>query len=416
MKNKKWFALLAGIMLLATGFYLSMVVIDPIPLKAEELTKEYGEELTLDAKALLATNDSKVLGNAVIDLSEIEFESGEDYPEVGEYIIYVTYSGLVKVHSKSVRLFVVDSTAPIFVEAPEQIMIRTKDSNHNFKVYFEVEDLSPFKVDIDISAVNFEEVGTYGAQAVASDMYENKLEHDFYVVVQEEQKEVEESERTAEDSEEASESTDSDTQVADESEEVAETDDSTTEVSEEEAEEVADEITPRIKNGILIVNKKNPLPADHNPGENPTAVNQLQKLIAEMQNQGYDISNSYSGFRTYEYQKSLYERYMSVDGQAAADTYSARPGYSEHQTGLTFDLKHNDGTLVEKEAEAKWIAENAADYGFIVRYQAGKEEITGYQAEPWHLRYIGDEATAIYNSGLTLEEYLGVQGGDYDDN
>lgn len=173
---------------------------------------------------------------------------------------------------------------------------------------------------------------------------------------------------------------------------------------------------PTFKNGILIVNKKHPLPTTYNPGENPTAAAQVKKLISAMQQKGFDISNSYSGFRSYNYQKSLYEGYVRKDGKKNADTYSARPGHSEHQTGLAYDLKHKNGTLVKKTAEAKWISENAANYGFIVRYKAGKQHITGYQAEPWHLRYIGSEAKAIYKSGLTLEEYLGVPGGDYYNN
>lgn len=167
--------------------------------------------------------------------------------------------------------------------------------------------------------------------------------------------------------------------------------------------------------GILIVNKKHPLPYDYNPGEDPTAARQIKIMIHDMQNNGFDISNSYSGFRSYSYQKQLYENYVNQDGREAADRYSARPGHSEHQTGLTYDLLHSDGTLVQKEAEVNWISSNAQNYGFIVRYQANKENITGYQAEPWHLRYIGDEAAAIANSGLSLEEYLKVEGGDYFD-
>lgn len=171
--------------------------------------------------------------------------------------------------------------------------------------------------------------------------------------------------------------------------------------------------SPTYINGILIVNKKYPLPTNYNPGEDPQAVAQVRLLIKAMQNGGYDINNSYSGFRSYSYQKDLYQRYVNRDGQQAADTYSARPGHSEHQTGLSYDLLHSNGSLVTKGPEVNWIADNARDYGFIIRYQRGKESITGYQAEPWHLRYIGEKAIEIHNSGLCLEEYLGVEGGDY---
>lgn len=172
-------------------------------------------------------------------------------------------------------------------------------------------------------------------------------------------------------------------------------------------------IIPTVVNSIIIVNKKHPLPSNYNLGEDSVAGSQIRLMIKDMQNNGYDIHSSYSGFRSYNTQKELYETYVNRDGRANADTYSARPGHSEHQTGLTFDLRHFEGSLVTRNPEVQWIAQNAANYGFIVRYQLGKENITGYQAEPWHLRYIGNEAVNIYNSGLTLEEYLGVEGGDY---
>ena len=165
--------------------------------------------------------------------------------------------------------------------------------------------------------------------------------------------------------------------------------------------------------GILVVNKKHKLPTNYAPGENPEAGAQIRKLIRDMQRQGYAISSSYSGYRSYSYQASLYNSYVNSSGQAQADRFSARPGYSEHQTGLAFDLIHSNGSLVQTSREVTWIANNAHKYGFIVRYPNGKEGITGYMPEPWHLRYVGSQASAIYASGLTLEEYLGVPGGGY---
>ncbi|HEM3682862.1 TPA: M15 family metallopeptidase [Streptococcus suis] len=164
---------------------------------------------------------------------------------------------------------------------------------------------------------------------------------------------------------------------------------------------------------VIIANKKHPLSADYAPGEDPQALAVFQNLIADMQAKGFDVSNNYSGFRSYETQANLYQSYVDQDGQAAADTYSARPGYSEHQTGLAFDLLDSSGNLLEEPTASQWLAENAHHYGFIVRYLPGKENSTGYMAESWHVRYIGQEATDIYNSGLTLEEYFGVPGGDY---
>ena len=169
----------------------------------------------------------------------------------------------------------------------------------------------------------------------------------------------------------------------------------------------------------MVVNKKHKLPADYNPGENPNAGEKVRELIKKMQELGFSISNQYSGFRSYEYQTKLYQNYVNKDGKEAADTYSARPGYSEHQTGLAFDILNGAGGLLgenpQDEKAIEWLHSHAHEYGFIVRFQEGKEAITGYQAEAWHLRYVGDIAEQIYTSKLTLEEYFSVEGGNYAD-
>ena len=164
---------------------------------------------------------------------------------------------------------------------------------------------------------------------------------------------------------------------------------------------------------IIVVNKKHGLSKDYNPGENPTAKAAFVRLRDDMINQGLNVGRSYSGFRSYDYQKTLYDNYVSRDGQAAADRYSARPGYSEHQTGLVFDLTDKSGNLLEDSRASQWLKDNAHNYGFIVRFQAGKEASTGYMPEAWHIRYVGKEAKDIHDSGLSLEEYFGIEGGDY---
>ena len=164
---------------------------------------------------------------------------------------------------------------------------------------------------------------------------------------------------------------------------------------------------------IVVANKHYPMSKDYYPGENATAKAAFLKLIAQMKEEGYAISDNYSGFRSYATQAQLYQSYVNQEGQTAADRYSARPGYSEHQTGLAFDVIGTDGQLVEDSSAAQWLLEHAPDYGFVVRYPRGKESITGYMHEEWHLRYIGKEAKDIAASGLTLEEYYGFDGGDY---
>lgn len=161
-------------------------------------------------------------------------------------------------------------------------------------------------------------------------------------------------------------------------------------------------------NDILVVNKTYSIPEDYAPGIDPEA----QAAFDEMESAAADEGISLwirSGYRSYSYQKQLYENYAAKDGYAEADTYSARPGHSEHQTGLAFDL-NSLSTSFGETAEGKWLAENCWKYGFIIRYPQGKEEITGYQYEPWHVRYLGkDVAKDVYDSGLTLEEYLGIK-------
>lgn len=168
--------------------------------------------------------------------------------------------------------------------------------------------------------------------------------------------------------------------------------------------------------GIVLANKRYPMPSDYAPGESAEARSAFEKLNAEAKQAGYTF-NAFSTYRSYERQNELYNNYVAKDGQEAADRYSARPGFSEHQTGLAFDIGdvNNPGDYASNrfgETEAgKWLADNAHKYGFIMRYPDGKEDITGYMYESWHFRYVGvDIATEIYNNDSTLEEYLGEQG------
>ena len=115
-----------------------------------------------------------------------------------------------------------------------------------------------------------------------------------------------------------------------------------------------------------------------------------------------------SGYRSYDYQNDLYNGYVKRRGKTAADTFSARPGHSEHQSGLAFDLNTIDSSFKNTD-EGKWVAKNAYLYGYILRYPEGKTNETGYIYEPWHIRYLGNPlATEVHNSGLCLEEYLGI--------
>lgn len=159
--------------------------------------------------------------------------------------------------------------------------------------------------------------------------------------------------------------------------------------------------------GILIANKTYALPSDYAPGVNAEAEDAFYKMQAVAHDLGLTLYIS-SGYRSYDYQAGLYQRYVDRSGKAEADRYSARPGHSEHQTGLAFDLNTISNEFKDTD-EGKWVAENCHKYGFIIRYPEEKESVTGYMYEPWHIRYLGVEtATAVYESGLCLEEYLGI--------
>ena len=159
---------------------------------------------------------------------------------------------------------------------------------------------------------------------------------------------------------------------------------------------------------VSIANKTYSLPESYNPADIlPECKQAFNEMKAAAAASGLSIYIS-SGFRSFATQKSIYNRYVSCDGKAIADTYSARPGHSEHQTRLSVDLN----TITQafgKTKEGKWVAENCHKYGFIIRYPEGKSNITCYCYEPWHLRYVGIEAaTKIAKSGLCLEEYYGI--------
>lgn len=172
--------------------------------------------------------------------------------------------------------------------------------------------------------------------------------------------------------------------------------------------------SPLYINGILIVNKQYPLPSNYAPGENATARKAFNKMAKDAKKRGLHLT-AFSTYRSYTYQKNLFNRYAKTHGVKAANRFSAKPGQSEHQTGLAFDVgevgktQHWANDSFGKTKASKWIAQNAHKYGFIVRYPKGKEQITGYKYEPWHLRYVGvKHATTIYNQRITLEEYLGL--------
>ncbi len=176
--------------------------------------------------------------------------------------------------------------------------------------------------------------------------------------------------------------------------------------------------------GVLIANKTYALPQDFIPTNPDQPVNAdrsstcLDKTLMSAWNtmlkdataKGLNIYIA-SGYRSYNYQVNVYNRYVKSDGAAVADTYSSRhSGNSEHQTGLCFDLNTIEDSF-QYTNEGKWVNDNCYKYGFCIRFPKGKDSATGYQYESWHLRYVGVYlATKLYNNGdwLSLEEYFGI--------
>ncbi|NIK79473.1 D-alanyl-D-alanine carboxypeptidase [Paenibacillus castaneae] len=182
----------------------------------------------------------------------------------------------------------------------------------------------------------------------------------------------------------------------------------------------------------VLVNKQNKLPENYSPADlvypdvrfvfkekvekrmmRKEAAEALERLFKAAEDDGVLLAGV-SAYRAHSTQKSLFERYAKRDGEEKALTYSAFPGTSEHETGLAIDVSGSDGKCAAADCfgdtkEALWLEKHAHEYGFIIRYLKGKESITGYQYEPWHLRYVGtDIAAELAAGGETLEEYFGA--------
>lgn len=180
----------------------------------------------------------------------------------------------------------------------------------------------------------------------------------------------------------------------------------------------------------VLVNKHFVLPKDYKPSDlvypnvpflfkeknekrkmRNEAAKALENLFAGAKKDGIYLAGV-SAYRSYSTQKLLFDLYVRLYGEKKARTFVAVPGASEHQTGLAIDVSGIDGKCAAQDCfagskEAKWLAQHAAEYGFIIRYPKGKESITGYQYEPWHIRYVGTKiAKEIARKGITLEEYL----------
>lgn len=172
----------------------------------------------------------------------------------------------------------------------------------------------------------------------------------------------------------------------------------------------------------VLVNKNNALPKTYVPklealgsvygsgSMRPEAAKAFRSMADAARKDGISL-RSVSAYRSYQRQDSTYNRYLQYDVQTSVDTYSARPGHSEHQTGLALDINTaNLQAHFENTPAFAWLQKHCAEYGFMLRYREGKEEITGYRFEPWHYRYVGVEAAKVcMERGIVYEEYLALQ-------
>jgi len=184
--------------------------------------------------------------------------------------------------------------------------------------------------------------------------------------------------------------------------------------------------SPNIGTELILVNRKYGLSKYYEP-ENSTipnieftdeatdeekhvagiVVKPLEDMVNKAKEEGVILLGN-SAYRSYRSQTKTYNNRVEAEGQERADAYVARPGFSEHQTGLCIDITNRDKYFVKGTKEADWLAKNCYKFGFIIRYPYGKKNVTGIEYEPWHVRYVGKKAAKdIYDKKITLEEYLG---------
>lgn len=181
-----------------------------------------------------------------------------------------------------------------------------------------------------------------------------------------------------------------------------------------------------VKTELILVNNKHSLDKNYTPEELSIPnipfsdksedeekyvagiiIKPLEELINTAKDEGIILFGN-SGYRSYKSQTNVYKDRVKSQGKDLADAYVAKPGFSEHQTGLCIDITNKDRYFVEGTKEADWLAKNCYRFGFIIRYPKEKKSITGIEYEPWHIRYVGKEvAKYIYDNKSTLEEYLG---------
>ena len=351
------------------GYYLRMKEIE-----ANKLRVSFKEENKVEINSEVKYSDYV---SEIVNGSLINGEDKVDTSKLGNVTLeYIFKNKDMEEEKKKFSLEIIDTQAPV-IEAKKEI---TSYVSNNVDLLKDVKVMDNSKEEIKASVIgeyDKNKAGKYNMKYEAIDSSGNKGEYDFILNI------------------------------------VSDPNNRTFTTSKGFNAKVVNGIT--YIDGVLIANKTYSLPSSYAPGLLSEMQNAFNKMKAAAKNDGFDMYIG-SGYRSYWDQKIIYNNYVSWDGQANADTYSARPGHSEHQSGLAADICES-GTApcitsaFDNTEAAKWIDNNCYKYGLIIRYPKGKTSITGYIYESWHLRYVGVElATKLYNGGdwITLEEYYGI--------
>ena len=389
-----------------------------VSVKTENLKLKYGEEV-LNTKGIVEIENGTLLTE----------ESNIDTSVLGTQAITIR----VKDEEGNEKEFtyevdVIDDVKPVITYKKK--LTTTEGVKIDLTKNVTVKDNTGEKIKVNVEgSYDFNKVGTYKLYYVAKDSSGNEAKEEFSLVVNKkpEEKKVE---------------TTTENKSTEKTEEKTSTTTKTTSGSTAKAGKGTDSslngtktskgYTITVKNGVtyidgvMIANKTYALPSSYVPsgtqsklsgaykeisktGIISNAYSAYTKMQSAAKSAGYSISIA-SGYRSYGYQEGLYNGYVKKNGKADADLGSARPGHSEHQTGLAFDLNTISNSS-DNTKTTKWVLRNCYKYGFILRYPKGKTGSTGYKYEWWHLRYVGvDLATKLYNGGnwITLEEHFGI--------
>lgn len=322
-------------------------------------------EVEINSKVKLLSFIDKIENGEVVS-EDVEVDTSS----LGTKSLEIELKNKDKKETYKFDINVVDTTAPV-IEAEDNITINIDDEVDLVK-YATVSDNSKEDIKVEIEGdYDLDKAGKYNLKYVAKDSSGNEVSYDFILNI------------------------------------VEDPNNRSFVTSKGFVAKVVDGVT--YIDGVLIVNKTYSLPEEYGSGLTINTTNAFNSMQKDASKEGLNLYIS-SGYRSYYTQKTLYNNYVARDGVANADTYSARAGHSEHQTGLAFDLNTIDESFANTK-EGKWVSDNCYKYGLILRYPKGKENITGYIYESWHLRYVGVElATKLYNNGnwITLEEYYGI--------